>query len=154
VGDACKAGKDIYCEKPLSNTAEEGFDMVAAAQKNNRIVQIGSQPVGGILFGKARDLYHSGAIGDVSMVELTLRRNDPTGAWEYPPPLDLSPDTLDWDRWLNNAPKIPFNAERFARWRYWKEYGTGVGGDLMVGTFSAECSSRSDGMSRRHRPRL
>jgi predicted dehydrogenase len=132
VVDACNAGKDVYCEKPMSHTAEEGFDMVAAAQKNNRIVQIGSQRVSGILFGKARDLYQSGAIGDVSMVELTLGRNDPTGAWEYPPPLDLSPDTLDWDKWLNNAPKIPFSAERFARWRCWKEYGTGVGGDLMV----------------------
>src|SRR5271169_3231899 len=120
VVDACDAGKDVYCEKPMSHTAEEGFDMVAAAQRNNRIVEIGSQRVSGVVFGKAHDLYHSGAIGDVSMVELTLGRNDPTGAWEYPPPLDLSPDTLDWDRWLNNAPKIPFNAERFARWRCWK----------------------------------
>ena len=65
-------------------------------------------------------------------VELSLGRNDPTGAWEYPPPPDLSPQNLDWDTWLNDAPKIPFNPERFARWRCWKEYGTGVGGDLMV----------------------
>jgi predicted dehydrogenase len=66
------------------------------------------------------------------MVELTLGRNSPTGAWEYPPPLDLSPQNLDWDTWITGAPKIPFNPERFARWRCWKEYGTGVGGDLMV----------------------
>src|SRR5580704_15341473 len=132
VVDACSAGKDVYCEKPMSHTAEEGFDMVAAAQKNNCIVQIGSQRVSGILFGKARDLYQSGAIGDVSMVELTLGRNDPTGAWEYPPPLDLSPETLDWDTWLNDAPKIPFNKLHFARWRCWRAYGTGVAGDLMV----------------------
>ena len=91
VVDACNAGKDIYCEKPMSHTAEEGFEMVAAAQKNNRIVQIGSQRVSSVLFGKAHELYQSGAIGDVEMVELTLGRNDPTGAWEYPPPLDLSP---------------------------------------------------------------
>jgi predicted dehydrogenase len=132
VVDACNAGKDIYCEKPMSHTAEEGFDMVAAAQKNSRIVQIGSQRVSSILYGKAHDLYASGAIGDVSMVELTLGRNSPTGAWEYPPPLDLSTKNLDWDTWITGAPKIPFNAERFARWRCWKEYGTGVGGDLMV----------------------
>jgi predicted dehydrogenase len=132
VVDACNAGKDIYCEKPMSHTAEEGFEMVAAAEKSKRIVEIGSQRVSGVVFGKARELYASGAIGDVSMVELTLGRNDPTGAWEYPPPPDLSPRTLDWDTWLNSAPKIPFNAERFARWRCWKEYGTGVGGDLMV----------------------
>src|SRR5580692_11316031 len=87
VVDACNAGKDIYCEKTMSHTAEQGFDMAAAAAKNSRIVQIGSQRVSGVVFGKARELYQSGAIGDVSMVELTLGRNDPTGAWEYPPPL-------------------------------------------------------------------
>ena len=106
--------------------------MVAAAKKNNRIVQIGAQRVSSALCAKARELYHEGAIGEVENVELTLGRNDPTGAWEYPPPPDLSPQNLDWDTWLNDAPKIPFNPERFARWRCWKEYGTGVGGDLMV----------------------
>lgn len=132
VVDACNAGKDIYCEKPMSHTAAEGFEMVDAAKKNNRIVQIGAQRVSSVLCAKARELYHEGAIGEVENVELTLGRNDPTGAWEYPPPPDLSPQNLDWDTWLNDAPKIPFNPERFARWRCWKEYGTGVGGDLMV----------------------
>ena len=66
------------------------------------------------------------------MVELSMGRNDPNGAWQYPPPPDLSPQNLDWDTWLNDAPKIPFDPIRFARWRCWKEYGTGVGGDLMV----------------------
>lgn len=132
VVDACNAGKDIYCEKPMSHTIADGFAMVDAAKKNNRIVQIGSQRVSSNLCRKARELYASGSIGEVEHVELTLGRNDPQGAWEYPPPTDLSPKTLDWDTWLNDAPKIPFNAEHFARWRCWKEYGTGVAGDLMV----------------------
>jgi predicted dehydrogenase len=132
VVDACNAGKDVYCEKPMSHTAEEGFEMVAAMEKNHRIVQIGSQRVSSMLCAKARELYKSGAIGEVEMVELTLGRNDPTGAWEYPPPFDLSPQTLDWETWLNDAPKIPFDKYRFARWRCWREYGTGVAGDLMV----------------------
>src|SRR5947209_13624880 len=132
VVDACQAGKDIYCEKPMSHTIPEGFEMVEAAQRNKRIVQIGSQRVSSVLCKKARELYQGGAIGDVEMVELSLGRNDPTGAWEYPPPFDLSPQNLDWDTWLNNAPKIPFDKYRFARWRCWREYGTGVGGDLMV----------------------
>jgi predicted dehydrogenase len=106
--------------------------MVEASQRNNRIVQIGSQRVSSALCAKARELYKEGAIGEVENIELSLGRNDPTGAWEYPPPPDLSPQNLDWDTWLNDAPKIPFNPERFARWRCWKEYGTGVGGDLMV----------------------
>jgi len=132
VVDACNAGKDIYCEKPMSHTVADGFAMVEAAQKNNRIVQIGSQRVSSVLCAKASELYHDGAIGEVEMVELTLGRNDPTGAWEYPPPFDLSPETLDWDTWLNDAPKIPFNKYHFARWRCWRAYGTGVAGDLMV----------------------
>ena len=132
VVDACNAGKDIYCEKPMSHTIAEGFEMVEAAKKNNRIVQIGSQRVSSQLCAKARELFHAGAIGDLQSVELSLGRNDPTGAWEYPPPPDLSPQNLDWDTWLNGAPKIPFNPLHFARWRCWKEYGTGVGGDLMV----------------------
>jgi predicted dehydrogenase len=132
VVDACNAGKDIYCEKPMSHNVADGLAMVEAAQKNNRIVQIGSQRVSSGLLQTARDLYQKGEIGDVSMVELTLGRNDPTGAWQYPPPTDLSPETLDWDTWLNDAPKIPFNKLHFARWRCWKAYGTGVAGDLMV----------------------
>jgi predicted dehydrogenase len=132
VVDTCNAGKDIYCEKPMSHTVSDGLQMVEAARKNNRIVQIGSQRVSSNLCKKAREMYTGGAIGEVEHVELTLGRNDPTGAWQYPPPTDLSPSTLDWDTWLNDAPKIPFNAERFARWRCWKEYGTGVAGDLMV----------------------
>ena len=132
VVDAVSAGKDIYCEKPMSHNAADGVAMVDVAQRTRRIVQIGSQRVSSSLCAKSRELYHSGAIGDLSLVELSLGRNDPTGAWEYPPPPDLSPATLDWDTWLDGAPKIPFNPLHFARWRCWKEYGTGVAGDLMV----------------------
>jgi predicted dehydrogenase len=132
VVDACQAGKDIYCEKPMSHTIPQGFEMAEAAEKNNRIVQIGSQRVSSALCAKARELYAAGTIGDIEMVELTYGRNSPNGAWQYPPPLDLSPANLDWETWLHDAPKIPFSPERFARWRCWKEYGTGVGGDLMV----------------------
>ena len=132
VVDACNAGKDIYCEKPMSHTAEQGFEMVKASHENKRIVQIGSQRVSSAMCAKAREMYKQGAIGDIEMVELSLGRNSPTGAWVYPPPPDLSPANLDWDTWLNDAPKIAFDPKRFARWRCWREYGTGVGGDLMV----------------------
>jgi predicted dehydrogenase len=116
----------------MSHTIEHGFQMVQAAESNSRIVQIGSQRVSSVLCAKARELIQGGAIGDVEMVELSLGRNSPNGAWQYPPPPDASPENIDWDTWLNDAPKIPFNPVRFARWRCWKEYGTGVAGDLMV----------------------
>jgi predicted dehydrogenase len=132
VVDACNAGKDIYCEKPMSHAIPQGFAMVEAAQRNSRIVQIGSQRVSSALCAKAREMYHAGAVGEIEMVELSLGRNSPNGAWEYPPPLDASPQTIDWGTWLNDAPKIPFDKYRFARWRCWNEYGTGVAGDLMV----------------------
>jgi predicted dehydrogenase len=132
VVDTVSAGKDIYCEKPMSHTAAEGFDMAAAQQKTGRIVQIGSQRVSSVLYGKAKDMIAKGAIGDINLVEGTLGRNDPTGCWEYPPPPDLSPQNLDWDTWQGTVPKRAFDPLIYARWRCWKEYGTGVAGDLLV----------------------
>jgi len=132
VVDAVSAGKDIYCEKPMSHTAAEGVEMADAARKTGRIVQIGSQRVSSVICAKAKELVAKGALGDLMLVEGSLGRNDPTGAWEYPPPLDLSPQTLDWDTWQGAVPKRAFNPLLFARWRCWKEYGTGVAGDLLV----------------------
>jgi predicted dehydrogenase len=71
-------------------------------------------------------------LGDMMLVEGWLGRNDPTGAWEYPPPFDLSPQNLDWDTWQGTVPKKSFDPYTFARWRCWKEYGTGLAGDLLV----------------------
>ena len=132
VVDAVSAGKDIYCEKPMSHTAADGVEMVAAAKRTGRIVQIGSQRVSSVICAKAKELVTKGALGDLMLVEGSLGRNDPTGAWEYPPPPDLSPQTLDWDTWQGTVPKRPFDPKIFARWRCWKEYGTGVAGDLLV----------------------
>lgn len=132
VVDAVGAGKDIYCEKPMSHSVADGVAMVAAAKKSGRIVQIGSQRTSSVLCAKARELVAKGVLGDLQLVEGSLGRNNPTGAWVYPPPPDVSPATLDWDTWQGDVPKRPFDPKIFARWRCWKEYGTGVAGDLMV----------------------
>jgi predicted dehydrogenase len=132
VVDAVSAGKDIYCEKPMSHTAAEGVAMADAAKRTGRIVQIGSQRVSSLICAKAKELIANGSVGELGMVEGWLGRNDPTGAWEYPPPSDLSPETLDWDTWLGSVPKRKFDPYVFARWRCWREYGTGVAGDLLV----------------------
>lgn len=132
VVDALAAGKDVYCEKPMSHTPADGVAMVAAAKKTDRIVQIGAQRTSSVLCAKAKELYDNGAIGELNLVEATYGRNDPTGCWEYPPPPDLSPQNLDWDTWQGTVPKKPFDPLAFARWRCWKEYGTGVAGDLLV----------------------
>jgi predicted dehydrogenase len=130
--DTVSAGKDIYCEKPMSHTAGDGVTMVDAAKKSGRIVQIGSQRISSLICAKAKEMIAQGTLGDLMLVEGSLGRNDPTGAWQYPPPFDLSPRNLDWDTWLGEAPKRPFDPIVFARWRCWKEYGTGVAGDLLV----------------------
>src|SRR6266849_6643312 len=132
VVDAVSAGKDIYCEKPMSHSAADGVAMVEAAKRTGRIVQIGSQRVSSLVCKKAKEMVAEGMLGDLMLVEGWLGRNDPTGAWEYPPPTDLSPQTLDWDTWQGNVAKRPFDPYIFARWRCWKEYGTGVAGDLLV----------------------
>lgn len=132
VVDALSAGKDVYCEKPMSHNPADGLAMVAAAQKSGRIVQIGAQRTSSVICAKAKELLAQGIIGDLNLIEATFGRNDPTGAWEYPIPPGLSPENLDWDTWLGTAPKKPFDPYAFARWRCWRAYGTGVAGDLMV----------------------
>jgi predicted dehydrogenase len=132
IVDACDAGKDVYCEKPMSHQVEEGFEIIEAARRNRRIVEIGSQRRSSITFAKARELIEQGAIGEVHFAESVLGRNSPCGAWVYAPPPDLSPENLDWKTWLGNAPQRPFDPVRFARWRAYKDYGEGMSGDLFV----------------------
>ena len=133
VVDTVSAGKDIYCEKPMSHTAADGVAMVDAAKRSGRIVQVGSQRVSSAICAKAKELIAAGTLGDLMLVEGWNGRNDPNGAWQYPPPPDLSPSNLDWDTWQGDVrPKRAFDPILFARWRAWKEYGTGVAGDLLV----------------------
>src|SRR5439155_1361004 len=115
VVDAVSAGKDIYCEKPMSHSPADGVAMVDAAKKGGRIVQIGSQRVSSQICAKAKELIAQGMLGDLMLVEGWLGRNDPTGAWQYPPPPDLSPRTLDWDTWQGTVPKRAFDPYLFAR---------------------------------------
>src|SRR5882672_8484817 len=134
--DAVNAGKHIYCEKPMSHSPADGIAMVAAAKKTGRVVQIGSQRVSSVICAKAKELLANGIIGTLTLVEGTYGRNDPTGAWEYPPPPDLSLANFDWNTWQGDATKRPWDPDTspkyFARWRCWKEYGTGLAGDLLV----------------------
>jgi predicted dehydrogenase len=132
VEDACAAGKDVYCEKPMSHTVEDGFAMVEAAQKDKRMIQIGSQRVSSILYAKAKEIYDSGKLGEVFAINAYWDRNSPSGAWVYPIPPDASEATIDWNTFLGDAPKRPFDPKRFFRWRCYQDYGEGLAGDLFV----------------------
>ncbi len=134
--DAMNAGKDAYCEKPMVQQLDEGHRVIEAAKKNNRIYQVGSQHVSSIIFQKAKEVLAAGAIGKLNMIEGSWDRNSAMGAWQYTLPPDASPQTIDWDRFLGRAPKRPFEPIRLFRWRNYRDYGTGVAGDLFVHLFS------------------
>lgn len=134
--DAMNAGKDVYCEKPMVQNVDQGKAVVEAQKKTGRILQVGSQRVSSIVYQKAKDLIAQGAIGTLNMVEAWWDRNSAIGAWQYSIPLDASPENIDWDRFLGSAPKRPFEPIRLFRWRNYRDYGTGVAGDLFVHLFS------------------
>ena len=103
---ACQAGKDVYCEKPLSLTVAEGQAMVAAARKNNRVVQTGSQQRSDDKFRLACELVRSGALGKLKEVKVGL----PGVNFKGPAVADTAPPPeLDYDFWLGPAPKKPYN---------------------------------------------
>ena len=134
--DAMNAAKDVYLEKPMVQRIDDGKPLIEAQQKTGRILQVGSQRVSSIVYEKAQDLMKAGAIGQLNMVEAWWDRNSAIGAWQYSIPPDATPENIDWDRFLGRAPKVPFEPVRLFRWRNYRDYGTGVAGDLFVHLFS------------------
>lgn len=135
--DAMNAGKAVYCEKPMVHDVSEGAAVVEAQNRNKVVFQVGSQGLSSLGNEKAKELLAAGAIGKLNYAEGFWARNSPEGAWQYRIPEDGSDKTVDWKRFLNKYPQIPFDAKRFFRWRCYKDYGTGVSGDLFVHLFSS-----------------
>jgi predicted dehydrogenase len=129
---AMQAGKDVYCEKPMTHTIPEALEMVRTSKETGRVVQVGSQSLSMESTQKGKAWVDAGEIGTVYMVQCEIYRPDPVGAWKYPVPPDASPQTVDWDGYLGNAPKRPFDAARFFQFRNWWDYGTGIAGDEYV----------------------
>ncbi|MGD0910377.1 MAG: Gfo/Idh/MocA family oxidoreductase [Terracidiphilus sp.] len=130
--DAVAAGKDVYCEKPMSHNVADGLAMLNAVQSHKRIFQAGSQRVSSILYLKAKEIFDSGRLGEVHEIDAQWNRNSPGGAWIYPIGDDASPENVDWKAFLVDAPNRPFDLVRFFRWRLFADYGEGLGGDLFV----------------------
>ena len=134
---AMNKGKHVYCEKPMVHDISEGPAVVEAQKRNNVVFQVGSQGMSSLGNEKAKELLKAGAIGQLNYAEGFWARMSPEGAWQYPIPEDASPATVDWERYLSNSTKRPFDSKRFFRWRNYTDYGTGVSGDLFVHLFSS-----------------
>ncbi|MCE5270598.1 Gfo/Idh/MocA family oxidoreductase [bacterium] len=130
--EAIQAGKDVYIEKPLTFTVDEGVKLIEAVKGSDRILQVGSQGISTNAQKKAKEVIASGKLGQVTMVRAYYNRNTAGGAWIYPIPPDANEQTVDWKQFLGSAPAQPFNLERFFRWRCYKDYSGGIPTDLFV----------------------
>ena len=135
--EAMRKGKHVYCEKPMVQHWEEGHAVIEAQRETGKVFIVGSQGVSSVALAEAKKLIQSGALGEINLVEAVNDRYGALGAWQYSIPTDASPKTLDWDRFLGDAPSRPYDPVRFFRWRNYQDYGTGVAGDLFVHLISA-----------------
>ena len=128
---ACEAGKDVYCEKPLGNSIEECNIMVRAAEKYNRVVQVGQWQRSDPHWQDAMDFVHSGQLGKIRTVRVFSYQG-----WcpSIPVKDDCAvPDGVDYDMWLGPAPKRPFNPNRFHfTFRWFWDYAGGLMTDWGV----------------------
>ena len=138
--EACKAGKDVYVEKPVSVAVSEGFKMVEAARNYNRVVQVGTMQRSGAHFQRAVEIVRSGALGKVTFCRTWTYMRLPEEGIGNPPDSDPPPG-LDWDLWLGPAPKRAFNSARFgadrklylySQFRYFWDYAGGMMTDWGV----------------------
>ena len=129
--DAMKAGKDVYLQKPMTLTVNEARDTAAAARQHQRVLQVGSQYLSDMRYRVARDMIEAGEIGDLLWAQSNYSRNSLVGEWNYYVDEEASPRTIDWTRWIGPAPKRPFSAERFFRWRKYWDYSGGIATDLF-----------------------
>lgn len=126
---ACEAKKDVYVEKPLTHDLSEGAAVVEAQNKNNRIVQVGTQQRSMPHLIEAKEILRSGALGAIHKIHLSWNRN--TARWDRNR-IDIDPSTVDWKAFLGNARQQPFDAYRFRNWRWFWDFGGGIFTDLMV----------------------
>jgi len=129
---AMETGKAVYCEKPMVQQIEEGHRVIEAQRRTKAVFQVGSQRVSSVALAEARKRYQAGEIGQLSVVEARMDRHSALGAWQYSIPTDASPATVDFDTFLKDTAKMPFDPVRFFRWRNYQAYGTGIPGDLFV----------------------
>jgi len=134
---AARAGKHVYCEKPLTWTVEETYEVRKAVKENQVVFQLGHQGRQNESYLKATEIIDQGLLGNISLIEVTTNRNDPNGAWVYPIHPDANQNTIDWQQFIGQAPWHDFSLVRYFRWRCWWDYSTGLSGDLLTHEYDA-----------------
>ncbi|HEY8506441.1 MAG TPA: Gfo/Idh/MocA family oxidoreductase, partial [Gemmataceae bacterium] len=140
--DAMQAGKDVYCEKPMTRTIEEAQALVDAWDKTGRVMTVGVQSMADPGWAAANELIRRGRIGHVAQAQTGVYRNDIRGQWRfYPLRREMTPQTIDWDMWLGHAfavagrpvgPDAAFDRALFAQWRCYGDFGGGIFTDLLA----------------------
>ena len=125
--DAVRAGKDVYVEKPVSHTIEEGARLIAAVEESRRVVQVGYQQRSWDIFVLGNEIVRSGRLGQITMV-LSSWYQDYLRNFGKLSPVDTS--KLEWKRFLGSAPDQPFDQRRFLQWRWYWDFGGGALTDL------------------------
>ena len=139
---ALRAGKNVYIEKPLAHTIEEGFDIVNEWKKSGKVVQVGTQNRSSSLYKKAKEMVEQGQIGDIHYVRAFWYRNsapnDP--AWRYVVPPEANPENTDWPKFLGPAPKRAWDPQRYFNGGF--EQFLGDFSELFIGPVLAKTESR------------
>ncbi len=119
---ACRAGKAVYCEKPLTLTIDEGKLLCKVVQETNTVFQVGTWQRSDYRFRLAAEMVRQGRLGKLRKVTITLGKNATGGPFATAPP----PPHLNWDLWLGQAPAVEYCRERcHNRFRFWFEYAGG-----------------------------
>lgn len=135
--DALKAGKHVYCEKPMTKYVEEAMTVVDTWKSTGKIMQVGVQSTSLPVWDRARELILDGKLGKVLSFQTEYFRNSNVGQWRYYK-LDkqMSPKTVNWKRWLGSeeglAPEMDFDRAVYAQWRCYWPFGSGMYTDLFV----------------------
>ena len=140
--DAVKAGKHVYCEKSISLSEEDLNEVYAAVKSSKKVFQLGHQITKNEVFKQAKQIIKKDILGKITLVETTTNRNTASGAWirhldahGNPKPGDLN--SIDWEQWLGNRPKVPFTIDRYYNWTKFFDYDTGMLGQLFSHEYDA-----------------
>jgi predicted dehydrogenase len=134
--DALDKGKDVYCEKPMTHTIDEALQLSRTVKETKRVLQVGSQTTSADQWHKAKKAIADGMIGQMIESQGSYHRNSIEGEWNWDIDKDAGPDGkgenyIDWKTWLGPAPKRPWDADRYFRFRKYWDYSGGIATDLF-----------------------